>query len=135
MRSLIFSVKILTKPMAKQDIKNLANFSTLTPQEKDAVLEFANLLRQKLGSVVKEIILFGSKIRGDSEKDSDIDILIVLTSLSWEIKKTISELAAEENIKYNVLISTIRYDADTWEKPVIKASPFGKSVRKEGIWL
>ena len=135
MRSLIFSVKILTKPMAKQDIKNLANFSTLTPEERDAVLEFANLLRQRLGPVVKEIILFGSKVRGDSERDSDIDILIVLSSLSWEIKKTISELAAEENIKYNVLISTIRYDVDTWEKPVIKASPFGKSVRKEGIWL
>lgn len=121
--------------MAKQDIKNLANFSTLTPEERDAVLEFANLLRQRLGPVVKEIILFGSKVRGDSERDSDIDILIVLSNLSWQIKKTISELAAEENIKYNVLISTIRYDVDTWGKPVIKASPFGKSVRKEGIWL
>jgi len=47
--------------------------------------------------LIREIILFGSKVRGDSEKDSDIDILIVLTDLSWEIKKAISELAAEEN--------------------------------------
>jgi hypothetical protein len=55
--------------------------------------------------------------------------------MSWEIKKSISELVAEENLKHNVLISTVRYDVTTWENPVVKASPFGKSVREEGIWL
>jgi hypothetical protein len=44
-------------------------------------------------------------------------------------------LAAEENIKHNVVITTIRYDVDTWENPVIKASPFAMSVKGEGIWL
>jgi hypothetical protein len=68
-------------------------------------------------------------------KNQILDILIVLTNLSWKIKKSISELAAEENLKHNVLISTIRYDTATWESPLIKASPFGKSIREEGIWL
>lgn len=115
--------------------QNIKKMDTLTSDEKDAVLEFSELLRQKLGSLVKEIILFGSKVRGDSKKDSDIDVLIVLNKLSWKIKKTVSELAAEENIKHNVFISTIRYDIDMWENPVIKASPFGMSVKSEGIWL
>ncbi len=113
----------------------LNDMSALTTDERNAVAEFARLLREKLGALVKEIILFGSKARGDSERESDIDILIVLSRLSWEIKKTISELAAEENLKHNVLISTIRYDVASWENPVIKASPFGAIVRKEGIWL
>ncbi len=98
-------------------------------------MEFTRLLKERFGSMIKEIILFGSKIRGDSDKESDIDILIVLTRLSWEIKKSISELAAQENLKHNVFISTIRYDVNTWENPVVKASPFGKCVRKEGVWL
>lgn len=85
--------------------------------------------------MIKEIILFGSKVRRNDEKYSDIDVLIVFDSLSWEIKKTISQLAAQENIKHNVLISTVRYDADTWENPVIKLSPFGRTVREEGIRL
>lgn len=79
--------------------------------------------------------MFGSKVRGNDNKDSDIDILIVLNNLTWEIKKSISELAAQENIKHNVLFSTIRYDADTWNDPVIKLSPFGKAVREEGVRL
>lgn len=99
------------------------------------MLEFAKLLRERYGSLIKEIVLFGSKARKDSDKESDIDILIVLSEVSWATKKSISELAAEENLKHNVLISTIRYDTATWENPIIKASPFGKSIRQEGIWL
>ena len=118
-----------------QEAKNLERFSMLRADEKSAVQEFAKVLSERFGSMVKEIILFGSKARKSGDKESDIDILIVLTDLSWEIKKSISELAAEENLKHNVLISTVRYDVTTWENPVIKASPFGKSVREEGIWL
>jgi predicted nucleotidyltransferase len=115
--------------------KTLEMLSLLTTEERNAVLEFAGLLKKRFGSVIKGIILFGSKVRGEGDEESDIDILIILTNLSWAIKKAISELAAEENLKYNVLISTIRYDAATWENPVIRESPFGRSVREEGIWL
>jgi predicted nucleotidyltransferase len=115
--------------------KDIEKLSFLTQEERTAVMEFAELIRKRFGSMIKEIILFGSKVRGKSEKESDIDILLVLSSLSWEIKKSISEQAAEENMKHNVLISTVRYDASTWDDPVIKASPFAKTVRREGVWL
>ena len=115
--------------------KDIERLSFLTQEERIAVMEFAELIRKRFGSMIKEIILFGSKVRGKSEKESDIDILLVLSSLSWEIKKSISEQAAEENMKHNVLISTVRYDASTWDDPVIKASPFAKTVRREGVWL
>ena len=115
--------------------KGIEKLAFLTQEERTAVMEFAELIRKRFGSMIKEIILFGSKVRGKSEKESDIDILLVLSSLSWEIKKSISEQAAEENMKHNVLISTVRYDASTWNDPVIKASPFVKAVRREGIWL
>ena len=115
--------------------KDIERLSFLTQEERIAVMEFAELIRKRFGSMIKEIILFGSKVRGKSEKESDIDILLVLSSLSWEIKKSISEQAAEENMKHNVLISTVRYDASSWDDPVIKASPFAKTVRREGVWL
>lgn len=121
--------------MVKQTISDLRIPLTLTPNEREAITEFVKILRQRFGPRIKEIILFGSKVRGNNKKYSDIDILIVLDSLSWEIKKMISQLAAQENIKHNVLISTVRYDADTWENPVIKLSPFGRAVREEGVRL
>lgn len=114
---------------------NTKKLLSLKPAEKTAVLDFVRKLREKYDPFIKEIILFGSKVRGDSGIGSDIDILITLSKLSWEIKKTISELAAQENLKHDVLISTIRYDVKIWENPAVKASPFSQFVRKEGIWL
>jgi predicted nucleotidyltransferase len=113
----------------------LSRLSRLTPEERDAVLEFVKRLKALFGPSIQEIILFGSKARKQSESNSDIDILIVLDKISIQIKKAISELAAEQNIKHNVLISTIRYDTATWENPAIRASPFGQAVKHEGIWL
>jgi predicted nucleotidyltransferase len=115
------------------NVKNIERFSGMRTEERNAVLEFAERLKNRYGSIIQEIILFGSKVMGEGDKESDIDILIVPKNLSWEIKKSISELAAEEYLIYNVLISTIKYDVKTWESPVVKASPFGKSVREEGI--
>ena len=119
----------------KHDIGNLKSCFALKSNERDAVAEFVEDLRQRYDPMIREIILFGSKVRGNDRKDSDIDILIVLNKLSWKIKKAISELATQENIKYNVLISTIRYDTETWDVPVIRHSPFGRAVREEGILI
>ena len=121
--------------ISKQEIRNLEGNIALRGNEKEAVSEFVKALRQRFGPMIKEIILFGSKVRQNDNGDSDIDILIVLNTLSWDRKKTISELAAQENITHGVLISTIRYDADTWKSPVIRLSPFGRAVREEGIRL
>ena len=123
----------LTSPIKGH--KKIDDIPTLTQSERNAITEFAALLRRQLGDIVREIILFGSKSRGESQLYSDIDILIVLTTVTWEIKRKISELAAQENIKYGVLISTIRYDEKLWNDPVILASPFGSAVRAEGVPL
>jgi predicted nucleotidyltransferase len=116
-------------------MKRLTDINTLTIEERKAISEFARLLKGRFGNIIKDIILFGSKARGESNRYSDIDILIVLTKTSWEIKKGISELAAQENLKHNVIISTVRYDSSTWDNPAVKTSPFAKAVREEGVWL
>ena len=116
-------------------VNNLECISNLTKTEKEAISELVNISRQQLGSLIKEIILFGSKVNGKSDEFSDIDILFVLDKVSWEIKELISGIAADENIKNGVLISTLRYSIDDWENPVVKSSPFAVAVRNDGIRL
>ncbi|MEK7699466.1 MAG: nucleotidyltransferase domain-containing protein [Planctomycetota bacterium] len=123
----------MQKTLSKNE--EMKTLSFLTNEERVAVLEFVELLRKRFGSMIRGIILFGSKVNGTSSKYSDIDVLIILSNLSWGIKKEISELAAQENMKHSVLISTVRYDIETWENPAVKASPFARTVREKGIWL
>ena len=120
--------------MARHDVTDIETLPTLAQNERAAVREFAERLHRRFGAAVRDVILFGSKATGTGQKESDIDILIVLNSLSWETKKTISDMAAQENIKYGVLISTVRYDIKTWDSPVIRSSPFGQTVREQGLW-
>ncbi len=52
--------------------KSIEDISNLTANERNAISEFVNSIREKFGAAVKEIILFGSKVRGDSGKESKI---------------------------------------------------------------
>lgn len=47
-------------------------------QDDPVVQEFAALLRQRLGTHLRQILLFGSRARGDAQDGSDYDMLVVV---------------------------------------------------------
>ena len=69
--------------------------------------ELDSLLRQRLSGNLKEIVLFGSRINGNSHADSDFDILIVLKDkVDWKEEREISDLCYEVDLKYNIVTDT-----------------------------
>lgn len=118
-----------------REINDIDRLTSLQANEQSAVIEFTRRVREALGPLVEDIILFGSRARDEGDEYSDIDILLVLNQLSWDIKCKISDIAAEENLKYNVVISTVRYNRKDWINPVIQGSPFALAVKNEGISL
>ncbi len=101
--------------------------------------EFVKDINEILGNRVKRIILYGSYARGDYNKSSDIDIMIL------------TDLTDKEIIEYRSKISDIAYDIeaandfDIWLSPLVKnidkfnywleALPFYMNVQKEGVVL
>ena len=101
--------------------------------------EFVKNVNELLGNRIKKIILYGSYARGDYNKNSDIDIMIL------------TDLTDEEIIKYRDKISDIAYDIEEandfniWLSPLVKnidrfnywleALPFYMNVQKEGVVL
>ncbi|MDB9496030.1 nucleotidyltransferase domain-containing protein [Spirulina major CS-329] len=66
-------------------------------------------LTQLYGDRLIQLILFGSQARGDHEPDSDIDVLVVLRSLTnpgEEIKRT-GKIVADLSLQYDVVISCL----------------------------
>ena len=100
---------------------------------------FINGVNRILGNRVKKIILYGSYARGDFNKSSDIDIMI-LTDLSddeiIEYRKKISEYAydIEYNNNFNIVLSPLVKNVDKFNY-WLEAMPFYMNVEKEGVIL
>ena len=110
----------------------------IMPKKVDNVLEiFIKKLSKLLGKRLKKIILFGSYARGDYEKNSDIDLMILTDLDDEELKKyrmKIREIACDIEIDNDVVISPLLRNISKYNER-IDVIPFYMNVNKEGVVL
>lgn len=90
---------------------------------KNIIEDFTNKVSTLLGSHLKQIILYGSYARGDFNKDSDIDIMIL------------TDLKDNEILEYRNKIYDIAYDIEYDNDFDIAISPLIKNIDKFNYWL
>jgi predicted nucleotidyltransferase len=71
------------------------NSGKLTHTEQLAASEFARLVRERLGHRVLDIRVFGSRTRGESRPDSDLDIFVLLDEAPLKDRNKISDLGTD----------------------------------------
>jgi len=83
-----------------------------------------------------EIILFGSRARGDNTNISDWDILILTDKSNKinEIEDRFRNNLYEIELETGQIISTLVYSKDYWSNN-LKYSPLYNNVNREGIIL
>ena len=72
------------------------------------VYQFAKQLREIYGDELKKVVVYGSYARGDYQKNSDVDIMILVDADDYEIKKRfnlVCDLAFDYELEYGVVIS------------------------------
>ena len=105
----------------------------------DIIDEFVKGVNEILGNRVKRIILYGSYARGDYNKSSDIDIMI-LTDLtdeelySYSVKIWDYAYDIEWDNNFDITISPLVKNIDKYNKR-IDVIPFYMNVQKEGVVL
>ncbi len=100
-----------------------------------AINDYIKLLRKHYGTKILKAVLYGSVARGGHNKESDVDILIVISDSSSEIKDEISMSAYEVMLKNNVVLSPIVMDKNTFDWYRKNRDPFYNNIRKDGIEL
>ncbi|MBC7226005.1 MAG: HEPN domain-containing protein [Thermoflexales bacterium] len=106
----------------------------LRPAERRAVARFCRELERALPGRVQRLILYGSKARGDTHPESDVDLLVVVDSRTPEVTDTLLELTARpwrEGVHLEVLEMT---PADLAAQCAL-GTPFIRNVAEEGIPL
>lgn len=107
----------------------------LSPNENQALQTFVQSLLKKMGRQVLGLTLFGSKARGDSAPDSDIDILILTQAENWRLRREISSVSSGVGLDYDVLINTIIISADRWAQMTRERFSLCRNVERDGITL
>lgn len=104
----------------------------LKENEKKALLELEKRLSQKFPD--SEIVLYGSKARGDSNEESDIDVLILTRQkVDSRIRDEIVGLAYDIELDNDVVFGLLIESKEFWNSPLAKAMPIHWNIDGEGI--
>jgi predicted nucleotidyltransferase len=82
-----------------------------------------------------EVILFGSRARGDARDDSDWDILILTPkAVTLKIEQVFRHKLFEVELEYGQAISTFVFSKSDWDGKH-RVTPLYRSVKAEGILI
>lgn len=106
----------------------------LTEQLQDALLAARDRIIAEFA--VNSIVLFGSVARGTADKESDVDLLVVLNEQpDYKVRNRISHLLFEINLEYDTNLSCLVVDRPSWEHGVFSVLPIHSAIKREGIAL
>jgi predicted nucleotidyltransferase len=107
----------------------------LADNEQAALLDYLTQLREICGNRVLRVILFGSKARGDSGPESDIDLFVVLQGELDGLKRTLIELSYEISLNHGVVLSDLVVGERRYHWMSQHGEPILTEVEREGIEL
>ncbi|MDI6791311.1 MAG: nucleotidyltransferase domain-containing protein [bacterium] len=116
----------------KRDIEQI---NWLTKDEEAAVSEYLERLRRNYGKILKTTILFGSKARGDSDEESDIDLLVVVKDEDWSLQEEIALEAFKPMLEHDVIISPLVMGSKRFLWHKTHRAPLYRNLEAEGIEL
>jgi len=97
-------------------------------------MNIIQLVKEEVNKIApnSDVILFGSRARGDHRNDSDWDFLVIIKRdfLSKEVKNLIQERLYEIELETDEIISSIIHSTVEWEKMAV--TPIYQVIKEEG---
>jgi predicted nucleotidyltransferase len=83
-----------------------------------------------------EIVLFGSRARGDARPESDYDLLILARDpITPFQRETLDNALYEIELRHGIVIAAIVFDRAHWETTQYHVTPLHQHIDREGIVL
>ncbi len=95
--------------------------------------DFTTSVRRILGSHLKELVLFGSRARGDETAQSDYDLLVVVDQVNEGVNRGIDEIAGQALLDHGAVLSA--FSISETDRTQRKFSPLLLNIRREGVTI
>jgi predicted nucleotidyltransferase len=103
----------------------------LTKKDSEILAEFASLVRERFSDA--RIWAFGSRTRGVATEESDLDVCVVVDRLDESIDRAIMDMAWEVGFEHEIIISTVTYSRQEFEKGPCSESTLVQNVLTAGV--
>jgi predicted nucleotidyltransferase len=105
----------------------------LTDAEQAWLDAYRQALEQKHPGAVHELLIYGSKARGQAHADSDLDVLLIVKNDAAGRKSDLRWIGYLLAAKTDVLPSILAYTEEEWESRRRSGSTFRKAVERDGV--
>ena len=103
----------------------------LNEKDRLAVIKAAAILRERFP--VEQLVLFGSKARGDDDPESDIDLLVLTNNrLTWQERDMITSALFDLQLELEVVISTLVVPEEEWNQGLYQVLPIRSEIERDG---
>jgi predicted nucleotidyltransferase len=119
----------------RQRNQTLIRSKKLSVQEMEALNAYGSTLKSRLGDQLIDILLFGSKARGDAHPTSDIDILVILDRENPEAFSEARGLGFDILLAYDLFLSIRVVSQQQWQTLADSNSIFYHNVEIDGVSL
>ncbi len=82
---------------------------------------------------VVRVYAYGSRVRGDADVGSDLDLLVELREVTRAAKEQILDRAWELSLEEGYVVSVVIVSQEAFERGPLSLSGFAQNVRREGI--
>jgi predicted nucleotidyltransferase len=110
----------------------------LQPNERAGLAAFVERLRQRYGDDLLRVVLFGSKARGDSDNESDLDLLVVVRMADGRYRQywsEIADIAWQVELAYGFVTSLIVKDQADYARMREHRLLLARNIERDGIGL
>ena len=107
----------------------------LTKAERQALDRFVDGIRTHYGARLVDVMVFGSRGRGDASPDSDVDLAIILEDGDWTRwleKRQLVDLVHDALVQDGLYIQAWPIRKSAWKDPSTHPNPrFIRSIRRD----
>ena len=111
------------------------SLSQLSPNDRAAVIDYVDRIRNRFTGRVRAVILFGSKARGDADAESDIDLLVLVDAENSQFRSELWRIASDVSLDYNVVLSPRVFGEARWAETRRIRLPLYRAIVADGVPL
>lgn len=109
--------------------------NSLSERESGALQAYVTAAQIRFGSQRVEVLLFGSKARGEASPSSDVDIVVILDHPAAQDLSDARGLGFDVLLSHGVFLSVRAMSRQAWQTLATMQSLFYRNVLRDGISL